>query len=238
MSAIKQFRISKASYPEAVEWLEAELEAKKVSQEEMMTAEFLLEENFLRLAAASGEPEGFSAEISLHKRLGDVNLLLIAKGEPHNPVVELDENSDDEEERYVLASLKAHRQKMSYVRRQGCNIVSIQVHESSNKQMYHMLLGMAGGILLGLVLKFFLGAEALGWIEHNIFSSVEILFMSVLQMMIAPHDFPFGGVRYCQHFQCGRCGPHGRQDDGHIGGQAGVCPGDSSAAWQLPGSHA
>ena len=128
MSASKQFRISKASYPEAVEWLEEALEAKKVSREEMMTAEFLLEESFLRLASASGDPEGFAAEISLQKRLGDVNLLLTAKGEPHNPVIELDENSDDEEERYVLDSLKAHRQKMSYVRRQGCNIVSIQVH--------------------------------------------------------------------------------------------------------------
>lgn len=189
MSAGKQFRISKASYSEAMAWLEEALEAPKVSRKEMLIAEFLLEENFLRMAAASGKPESFSAEISLHKRLGDVNLLLIAKGEPHNPIVELDENSDDENERYVLASLKAYRQKMSYVRRQGCNIVSIQVHESSNKQMYHMLLGMAGGILLGLVLKSFLGAEALGWIEHNIFSSVETLFMSVLQMMIAPMIF-------------------------------------------------
>lgn len=189
MSASKRFRISKASYPEAVEWLEEALEAKKVSQQEMMTAEFLLEENFLRLAAASGNLEGFAAEISLQKRLGDVNLLLTAKGEPHNPVIELDENSDDEEERYVLASLKAHRQKMSYVRRQGCNIVSIQVHESTNKQMYHMLICMAGGIILGLALKSCLWTEALGWIEHNIFSSVESLFMSVLQMMIAPMIF-------------------------------------------------
>ena len=43
--------------------------------------------------------------------------------------------------------------------------------------------------MLGLVLKSCLGMEALGWIEHNIFSSVEILFMSVLQMMIAPMIF-------------------------------------------------
>ena len=117
---MKQFRISKASYSEAVEWLEAEFETKIVIPEEMMTAEFLLEENFLRLASASGNPEGFAAEISLQKRLGDVNLLLSAKGEPYNPVIELDENSDDEEERYVLASLKAHRQKMSYVRERLC----------------------------------------------------------------------------------------------------------------------
>ncbi len=59
-----------------------------------MIARFLLEENFMRLAAAAGNDEDFTAEISLYKRLGDVNLLLSAKGEAHNPVIELDENSE------------------------------------------------------------------------------------------------------------------------------------------------
>lgn len=154
-----------------------------------MTARFLLEENFMRLAAAAGNAEDFSAEISLYKRLGDVNLLLSAKGEAHNPVIELDENSDDEEERYILASLKAHRDKMSYTRRKGCNVVCIQVHESANKQIYNMLISMAVGIILGLVLKWGLAPEIVGWLNQNIFSSVEKLFMSVLQMMIAPMIF-------------------------------------------------
>ncbi|SEH33112.1 dicarboxylate/amino acid:cation symporter [Selenomonas sp. KH1T6] len=181
--------LSQKDYDKVMECLEKALSAWKLTSNEIMTAQFLLEENFIRLAKASGEEKSFVAEVSLQKRFGNVSLKISSLGEECNPIIELDANSDDEEERMVLASLKSHLPKMSYVRRRGRNIVSILVHESGNKQVWNLGIGLVGGIAMGLILKNFLGAELLGWLELNIFSSIEELFMKALRMSIAPMIF-------------------------------------------------
>ena len=181
--------ISREGYSEAMDWLEETLTEMKVPQKELLRAELLVEENFLRLAPTSGNKDGFTAKITVRKRMGDVILQISAKGEAFNPIVALDETTDDEEAMINLAILKAYRNKMSYDRRQGENVVSILVYESGSKVAIYTLCGFFLGVFLGLTLKTALDAKMLLWIEHNLFTPVETIFMHALLMMIAPMIF-------------------------------------------------
>ncbi len=181
--------ISKASYSETVDWLEASLAEMKISQKEILTAELLLEECFLRLSAASGNEEDFSAKIKLRKRLGDVSLTLFSKGEAYNPMVSMNDTVDDDEEMYTIALLKAHRNELRYHRRQSENVISIRVHESSSKNAIYTVVGFVAGILLGFVMKALLNPELLLLIEKNIFTPIETIFIHALMMTVAPMIF-------------------------------------------------
>ncbi len=186
--AKKTCRITKEDYSGAIDWLHQTLADMEVTQEEILTAELLTEENFLRLAAASGDDEAFFADLTIRKRLGDVILAITAKGEGFNPIVTLDE-VPDEEEMVTLALLKAHRNEMSYSRRNGNNVVSIRVHTSTNKSAIYTVFGLGAGVVLGLALKASLPADTLLWIGKNIFTPVESIFMHALMMLVAPMIF-------------------------------------------------
>ncbi len=186
---VKTCSISKAGYPEAMDWLRAALKEMDVSQKELLTAELLLEESFTRLAVASGDETSFSAEITLRKRLGNVIMTLSAAGAEFNPIVEMNETADREEEMYTLALLKAHRNEMSYQRRQNRNCVTIRVHEFGNKSSVYTMVGLVAGVLLGIGLKAALPAAMLLWIGDKLFVPVETVFMHALMMLVAPMIF-------------------------------------------------
>lgn len=65
--SLKKCEISRSRLSETMVWLEKELSAMKVSQKEIMRAELLLEENFLRLAEFSAHPESFVGQVRLRK---------------------------------------------------------------------------------------------------------------------------------------------------------------------------
>ena len=181
--------LSKANYEEAVDWLEERLAELKLPKHEILTAELLLEENFFRLAGASEDEETFSATLRVRKRFGDVSLRLSAKGAPYNPVVEMNETTEDEEEMYSLAILKAHRDAVSYSWKKGENVVSIRVHESGSKAAIYTLIALFVGIFLGLAMKAGLDANTLLWVGRNLFEPVETMFMNALMMVAGPMIF-------------------------------------------------
>ena len=55
------FTISGTNYNEAVEWMEERLAELKVPKREILTAELLMEEDFIRLAEASGDAKSLNA---------------------------------------------------------------------------------------------------------------------------------------------------------------------------------
>ncbi len=185
----KSYEFSEASYSDTMDWLEESLSEMKMSQQEILTAELLLEETFLRLEEASAHPEEFFGEVTLRKRLGDVSLYFSAKGEACNPVVGLEEVPEDKEKFYNMAILKAHREDMSYSRRNGKNIVCIRVHAFSGKAALYTMAGMAAGCLIGVLLKQLLAPETCSWLVANIFSPVENMFIHALMMLLAPMIF-------------------------------------------------
>ncbi len=187
--AIRTCTISKESYSEAVRWLEENLSELKVPQKEILTAELLAEENFLRLAAASSDEAIFTARLSLRKRLGNVTLTLAAKGEAFNPIVELGEMTDDEAAMYSLAILKSHRKAMSYARKQAENVISIRVHESGSKGTWTIVAALFLGLLFGVLAKAFLDPATLPLIEQNLLQPVRKIIMNALMMLVSPMIF-------------------------------------------------
>lgn len=181
--------ISTDSGEETIAWLEGSLAEMGVPQKEILRAELLMEENLLRLAHASGNEEGFSAKITIKKRLGDVSLRISAKGEAYNPIVSLDEMTEDKGAMLNLAILKAYRDQLSYNRRNGENVVSILAHSSGSKTAIYTLTGLVLGCVLGVLLKGILSPEAILWVDTNIFLPVQNMFMNALMMLVAPLIF-------------------------------------------------
>ncbi len=181
--------ISKANYNEAMDWLEERLTEYKVPKREILTAELLVEENFLRLAGASGYASSFSATLTVRKRFGEVNLRLSTKGAPYNPIVEMSETTEADEEMFSLAVLKAHREAMSYSWKRDENVISIRVHRSGSKAAIHTVTALFAGIFLGLAMKAGLDGNTLLWVGRNLFEPVASLFLNALMMVAAPMIF-------------------------------------------------
>ena len=168
-----------------------ELKKTKATDKEIARAKLLLEETFIRLKTGMGNLPDFSVKVELKVRFGDVNLRLSARGEEYNPIVTLTEQSTDDEDAYRLIILKAFRDKMHFVRKNGENIVTITVHEKSSrsKQLIYTLCGLALGIVCGLAMQFGLDAETIAMINTEIINPVRRVFLNALQMMVAPVTF-------------------------------------------------
>lgn len=190
--SLKKCEISRSRLSETMVWLEKELSAMKISQKEIMRAELLLEETFLRLAEFSAQPESFVGQVRLRKWFGDISLYFSTRGEAFNPLEDLDDipsDEDNEDNLYNRAILKACREDMSYSRRNGENIVTIRVHSFSGKFALYTVASMVFGCLLGSMLKLFLADETCLWLETNLFTPLESMFINALLMMVAPMIF-------------------------------------------------
>lgn len=170
-----------------------ELKQRGIPAKEITRAQLLLEEMFFRFKKGMEAGADFSIRITLRRMWGDTELRLWAKGEEYNPIPAVTEVPVDEAEAdaYQLAILKANRQKMSYVRKNGLNIVTIKVHEldSTKRQLIYTLGGLVLGCLCGLFMQAFLGAEVIKIINDSLIAPVRNVFLNALHMMMAPVTF-------------------------------------------------
>ena len=184
------FHVTGETYGEAVRWLAEELSKTKTTPEERQTAELLFEECFSRMEEAASSAGDFSVALRLRRRWGDVSLVLSEKGEAFNPLAGPKELAEaDEEEAISLSILLAHKDKISYGRKNGENIVSIKVHEASGKQTGKVFVAIALGVLAGILMKGQLGEAAAQSVDHLFLSSAQTMFMNALSMMVAPMVF-------------------------------------------------
>lgn len=187
--SLKTHSISKADYNITIQWLEARLAEMGATQKEIYTGELLLEESFFRLVNAAGDQDNFEGKITIRKRFGDISIGVSARGEAYNPFVAMEENFDDEEEMYVYALLKAHKESLSYSRSNGENVISIRVHSSSSKKAIHIMVGLVTGLVLGCILKLVLDEGMLHWLESIILTPIQSMFIQALMMLAAPLIF-------------------------------------------------
>ncbi len=184
------FHVTGETYGEAVRWLAEELSKTKTTPEERQTAELLFEECFSRMEEAASSAGDFSATLRLRRRWGDVSLILSAKEEAFNPLAGPKELAEADEEAAVsLSILLAHKDKISYGRKNGENLVSIKVHEASGKQTGKVCVAIVLGILAGILMKGHLGETAAQSVDYFFLSSVQTMFMNALSMMVAPMVF-------------------------------------------------
>lgn len=187
--SVRSHTISKANYNEVIEWLENNLSDMKASQREILKGELLLEETFCRLAEAAPDPNAFEGSIAIRKRFGDISIRLSARGESYNPLVELAATTEDDEEMYAFAILKANKEALSYNRSRGENVISIRVHSSSSKKALQIMAGLVAGVILGVLLKNVLDAVTIERFEATVLTPIQSLFIQALMMLVSPLIF-------------------------------------------------
>ena len=186
MAAKEEILISKETFSEVTAKIHDELIKTNATKKEIMMAELLLEETFIRISEIGCVPE---IKITLRKRFGALSLQLEYGGEEYNPLVELNEYSEEDEDYFRTVILKSYRAKMSFSHYSNKNIVTIQFHDASNKQIYYTLFGMVAGVIFGLILKSIDAPELLNFFNETLAKSFRTMFLNALNMMIAPVIF-------------------------------------------------
>ncbi len=170
-----------------------DLKKTKATDKEIILAQLLIEENFFRLKKGLNGEKDFSVELEIKNFLGTTELKMTAKGEEFNPIPELSErdDNDDEEEAYRLAILKSSRGKMRYVRKGNANILVIRVHglDAAKKQLIKTVGGLILGSICGLLMQSFLDSETINFINSDVITPIRNLFLNALHMMMAPVTF-------------------------------------------------
>ncbi len=183
---MEEFLLSNETFSEVTEKIHGELVKTKATKKEVMMADLLLEETFMRITENGGVPQ---IRVLIRKRLGSLSLQLEYGGEEYNPLVELNEYSEDDEDYFRTIILKSYRSKMSYSHYSQKNIVTIQFHDVSNKQIYYTLFGMVGGLIVGLILRNLDLPEITNFFDVTLAKSFRTMFLNALNMMIAPVIF-------------------------------------------------
>ena len=182
----KKFYMTLENFSETISQIESELSKTKATKKESMNAQLLLEETFMRMIN-NGKAE--SVQVKISKRFGDLTLQLESEGEEYNPLVSFTDYDEDDEDYFRTIILKANAQKMSYTRKNNKNLVIIQIHENTNKQLHYTLIAMVAGIIFGGILKFAAPPEFNAFFNDTIAESIQTMFMNALNMMIVPVVF-------------------------------------------------
>ena len=180
------YSLTQENFSEVTAQIRSDLSKTKATEKEIQRVDLLIEETVIKMAEV-GHSKNF--QISIQKRFGDVNLKIVGEGEEFNPLIEVTDFDEEDENYFRTLILKANRSKMSYARKNNQNIVFIKVHDSANKQIYWTLAGMFCGIIFGFIFKSFASPEMISLFNDKIYSSVNTMFMNALNMMIAPVIF-------------------------------------------------
>jgi len=186
LSEKKIFLLDKENFSEVTSALHDALLKTNATEKEVLRADLLIEETFLRMTELGG---GVDFKIKILRHFGDVSVVLESTSEEFNPLVEVTDFDEEDEDYFRTLILKANRAKMNFVRKNGKNFVTIHIHDASNKQIYYTLIGMFGGIIFGLLMKEFFSQEIISAFDSNVVKTFRTMFLHALNMMIAPVIF-------------------------------------------------
>lgn len=91
------FEMSMKNFNVAMQKLESNLKALKISSAEILKSSCLLEEIFLSFRKFNNNEEKFSVTVSIKNFLGEVNIVVECKGESFNPILRGNISEDDED---------------------------------------------------------------------------------------------------------------------------------------------
>ena len=186
---MKTLLLSEENFSSTQEELDAQLAGLKIAQKDILRAELLVEEIFWRTIKY-----GHAAQVGVYVKenfFGKVQIRLTTEGAPYNPLVEVsDWSEDDEDEDYLrMMILKANRQRLNFVRRQNLNVVTIDVRGESNGQLRLTVAGIVCGVVCGAAMKEFLLPETIALVNEYVIAPISTLFLNALKMVIAPMIF-------------------------------------------------
>ena len=170
----------------------AHLKEAGLDLKEITLAQLLMEEMFFRLQKGMEGGKDFSADVSLRRAWRETDLRIEACGREYNPIPGVTEQEEgDEEEAYRLAILKTNRQRLSCVRKNGRNIITIKLREldATKRQLLYTVGALIFGIIGGLFAQGFLDSAAIADLNNSFVHPVRNLFLNALHMMMAPVTF-------------------------------------------------
>ena len=181
---VSTFEISIEEIGQQSENLKEQLIKTKATSKEVASSLLLMEEIIVRLQGSSGHP----VKVQIKKQLGDVALSLSSHGDEYNPLASLNSWDIENEEYCRDQILRAYQANLSYCRKNGNNIVTINVHDAENRKVVITFVCMLAGIAVGLGLKWIPQAAA-DYITDNIFNTVQTLFLNAMSLLLAPVVF-------------------------------------------------
>ena len=184
---MKAFHLDAENFSDMQETLDAQLTQAKLDQKDALRAELLVEEIFWRMVNL-GKVAQVKVQV-VKKFFGGVQIQMTAEGSPYNPLVEVADWDEDDEEYYRTLILKANRQKMTWHHKNNLNVVTVNVSNEKNLRLKLTLAGMVGGILCGFFMKEFLAPESIALVSENLIKPIYTMFMHALSLVIAPVIF-------------------------------------------------
>lgn len=166
----------------------AEILSKTKSDNKEIQSTILLVEEISLLLFKHNAPDNIT--IKIRSRLGSISVCMEYGGEEYNPLEIFNEWKECDEytdiQRRIIC---AYQKRLTYLRKNRKNMIYIQVHEQSKKELYLTLAAMMAGLIAGQLLKMFVPQGFTSALDINVLSTIKTLFLNALKMMIAPVVF-------------------------------------------------
>ena len=174
-----------------MEFIRSELKNAGIDKRNAVQTQLLAEEI---LAAMIEESKGGDIRIQIKKILGDMGILISAKGNElalfENQANLSDEIEDDDALDAIRSIiLKSKSENFKYKHKNGINSVRIMVGKPGISSVRLTAAALAAGLLFGVLLKMLLPENAVSAVCSYLLSPVSDMFMSALKCVIAPVVF-------------------------------------------------
>ena len=183
---MKTYEIDLQNLETVSDEIRAELQRERANPKEIARTLLLLEEVTIKFHMCMPDAQVY-AQVRRHYRM--LTVRLFASGEERNPIAETEDWSAGTEDYYRTLILRANKAQLSYQRSEGRNIVSILVHASEKKYVRYSLICMIGGLLLGVLLRWVIPGTVGEWMDWNIFTVFQGIFLNAIALMAVPAVF-------------------------------------------------
>lgn len=163
-----------------------ELVRQHATKKEIARTLLLLEEVGIKYHLSMPEAQ---VKVGVTRSFRALYVRLFAAGEDQNPIAETEDWSAGTEDQYRTMILRANRKFLSYQRANGQNIVSILVHTVEKNYVVYSMVGILSGLVLGALLRWIVPAPVSEWIDWNVFSVFQSIFLNAIALMAVPAVF-------------------------------------------------
>ena len=195
----KTLETEKGNISEIFDFIQKESGEVKLDKQQKIHALLMAEEAVVGLNNATREGE--KIRVTVIRRWGNFYIKVASKGEEFNPLSDEFINQTTEtgfstetmsggtEEQIRAMLLKSFESQLKFSRKGGENTITVTIVKSRYRMLRLTLGGMILGILLGIIFNNTLSADSISWINEKVLSTVTDIFMSMINIIIAPVVF-------------------------------------------------
>ena len=185
----KSFFMNEDNFSEMCGCICSQLSQLKIKDKDIFRTQLLLEEIFLRMVN-KGHAEQVNVQIT-KSLFGKVQLRLSSEGASYNPLVEVSDwqDNDEDENYFCMMILNAHRDNLNWRRKQNLNVVTITVPGKFSNENFVTAACVVGGIVCGVLMKEFLSPETISFVKETLIVPTQTMFLNALNLLIAPVIF-------------------------------------------------